>query len=519
MSDLLMVLLVMNLMAAAAVAVVMALRLPARRLFGARVAYGLWSLVPLAALGILLPSRVVTVAAPQTISGTLLPLPPAVDTVGRVAASAPQLDVWATAALLWITGGFACVAWLAWRQHQFARALRDGRAGPAVIGVLRPRIITPDDFAGLYTPREQQVVLAHEATHIARHDVRANALVALARCINWFNPAVHVLAHYLRIDQELACDAQVVAAHPQARRAYAEAMLKAQLAARPLPLGCYWPAQAAHPLADRIRLLAQTSPSRLRRTAGRAAVALLALSCAGAAWAAKPARILVAAAPPPPVAAPASEAPTLPVRPADAAPKPKPAAKVATADAAPAPQPAPLTPETAVQAAQADAAPLTQPPPWAYARSRTRAAMRPLISPGSAVRVTAATVDPDGVALSSDMTSFGSNPLRRKGSYQRAGSRYGLYTSVFQQGDHYWVTASVTYARQPVVAGGVSLASGETGQIQLANGQVVTVTATARPETSEETQMADAAVDVREVASAARDRTQRDRPRALAPIY
>ena len=54
MSDALLGLLRLNLVVAVAVAVVMALRLPVRRLFGPRVAYGLWSLVPLAGLALAL---------------------------------------------------------------------------------------------------------------------------------------------------------------------------------------------------------------------------------------------------------------------------------------------------------------------------------------------------------------------------------------------------------------------------------------------------------------------------------
>jgi len=513
MSDVLIYLACINLVVGAAVLVVMALRLPARRLFGARVAYGLWALAPLAGLAMLIPARVVVEAAPasEAPQASLLAVPLPVAPM-----AAPGFDPGSLVLAVWIAGGLASLAWLAWRQHQFDRALRDGRAGPAVVGVLKPRIVTPDDFAGLYTPREQLVVLAHERTHLARNDARVNALVALVRCAAWFNPLVHVLAHYLRVDQELACDAQVVAAYPQARRSYAEAMLKTQLAAQPLPLGCYWPAQSAHPLADRIRLLAQVSPGPLRRTAGRAAVALLALGCAGAAWAAKPVRVVTVASPAPAAApAPALEAPATAVHlAAAAAPKPK-AAKAAAAAPAPVPAPQPAPETAAVQAAQADAAPQAQPSPWADARSQARA-MRPLISPGSAVRVTASTVDPDGVSLSSDMTSLGSNPLYRKGWYQRAGSRYGLYTSVFQHGDHYWVTASLTYQRQQVVAGGVSLTSGETGTIQLANGQVVTVTATARPATPEETEAAEAAANGRQIAMEVRERAQRYRPR---PVY
>src|SRR5258705_297126 len=154
--------LAMNVFAAASALVVIALRLPVRRLFGARVAYGLWLLVPLAAAAMLLPARVVP--------------------------------------------------------------------------------------------------------HLPRHDSRVNAALALARCVNWFNPMLHLAAHLIRIDQELACDAAVVAALPGARKSYAQAMLKAQLAARPLPLGCYWPAPSAHPLAQRIRLLAARAPGvwRLR---------------------------------------------------------------------------------------------------------------------------------------------------------------------------------------------------------------------------------------------------------------
>nr|MEA2799813.1 hypothetical protein [Phenylobacterium sp.] len=60
MSEALSVLLRINLAVAAAIAVAMLLRLPVRRLFGARIAYGLWSLVPLAAAAMLLPPRVVT---------------------------------------------------------------------------------------------------------------------------------------------------------------------------------------------------------------------------------------------------------------------------------------------------------------------------------------------------------------------------------------------------------------------------------------------------------------------------
>ena len=484
MSELLLVLTRTNLALAAAILLVIALRLPVRRLFGARVAYGLWSLVPLAALAMLLPARVATVAvqsAPQGAAPTM-----ALEAGAPVFQLQRGPDLWLAVGVLWIAGGLVSLAWLGWRQVQFGRAVREGRAGPAVVGVIAPRIVTPLDFGRRYTPREQLVVLAHEAAHIARQDCRINAVVALARCLNWFNPAVHLAAHYLRVDQELACDAQVVAAHPTARRSYAEAMLKTQLAARPLPLGCYWPAQSAHPLAERIRLLSWQTPGRARRRAGMAVVALLGLGAAWSAWAARPVEIVRV-----PVAVQARIPATEPA-PADPAPPARQPARKSQATAKPSPAPAETDaspqPETEPQPTFEPTSLLTLQPPTPPNRlAKIRAvASRSAVEPGSAVRVLATMTDPDGIPLTTDLTAFGSQSAYRSGYYQRNGSRYSLFTSVYQQGDRFWVTASLNRRLHPPQAGTIALASGETGSIVLGDGQVITVTPTARAETPEE---------------------------------
>ena len=113
------------------------------------------------------------------------------------------------------------------RQLRFAAALRGGAPGsvggtrvvraartdigPAVVG---RAIILPLDFEDRFTRAEQAAILAHEAQHLARGDVAANAVVALIQCLCWFNPLVHLAARWIRVDQEFACDAAVIAQRP-----------------------------------------------------------------------------------------------------------------------------------------------------------------------------------------------------------------------------------------------------------------------------------------------------------------
>jgi len=100
----------------------------------------------------------------------------------------------------------------------------------------------------------------------------------------------------LRVDQELACDARVMAARAHEKRAYAEAMLKTQLAAHAVPLGCQWPPLGAQPLKQRIAMLAQPAPTAARRASGAALCALVVCGAGALVWAAQPPRAAYAAA-------------------------------------------------------------------------------------------------------------------------------------------------------------------------------------------------------------------------------
>ncbi|HVY89038.1 MAG TPA: DUF6152 family protein, partial [Hyphomonadaceae bacterium] len=123
----------------------------------------------------------------------------------------------------------------------------------------------------------------------------------------WFNPLVHVAAYLMRIDQELACDAQVIERHPNARRTYAEALLKAEFGGTPPPLGCYWPPDAQHPLTERVAMLKQAAPGRARRLIGVGGLVVLAAGAGLAAWAAQPQRVVYVEAPQPVIAPPVEQ--------------------------------------------------------------------------------------------------------------------------------------------------------------------------------------------------------------------
>lgn len=286
----------------AALLLVLALRLPLRRAFGARIAYAAWALVPLALLAVTLP-------APRATTALLRALPalrPAV-TVGApvpldgtaAAASTPLVDWPLLLASAWCLGAALLALRFAAQQRRYLAALgelrprgdgtfaADAGQSPAVIGAWRPRIVLPADFDARYPGGQAALVVAHERVHVRRGDVRANLAVAVLRCLHWFNPLLHAAAARFRLDQELACDAAVLARHPHARRAYADAMLNTQLAVPGLPVGCHW--QSSQSLKERILMLKKPLPGRARRSAGLAVLVVALAAGSYGAWALQPA--------------------------------------------------------------------------------------------------------------------------------------------------------------------------------------------------------------------------------------
>jgi bla regulator protein BlaR1 len=274
------------------------IRRPVRRAFGAEISYFAWLLVPITVVASLLPDVTGLQAALPTHSVLSI-------TIDRsIEASIPtRLSVNTSAWVLgiWCAGIALCALYFVVLQRAFMKSMgRLSRAGsllraestagcPVVVGVLRPNIILPVDFESRYTSQEQALILAHEQVHQRRGDTRWNAVVALLRCLFWFNPLLHLAASCFRVDQELACDAAVVQRHPQSRRVYAGAMLETQLADAALPVGCHW--RSVHALTERLEMLKRSTPGRARRIFGGAFLVIASLGLGYTAWAAEAAAV------------------------------------------------------------------------------------------------------------------------------------------------------------------------------------------------------------------------------------
>lgn len=279
-------------------------RAPLRATLGARAVYWLWLAVPASALALAIP-RVAerngeAAPAPDVFAWVWAWVWTRVDVLFAAIHVSDRLG--ALACALWAAGACATLAVTVLRQRSFARSLGtlvvwpDGTwrsravAEPMLIGALRPRVLVPLDFEQRYNAEERGFVLAHERAHLRRGDTRVNAFGAAWLCVFWFNPVMFWAMRLLRFDQDLACDAAVLAAAGKGRRGrYAEALLKAQLAGEAglaLPLACHW--HSVHPLRRRIAELRRPVVGRMRQRLGILCVVTLVASVSLSARAVQP---------------------------------------------------------------------------------------------------------------------------------------------------------------------------------------------------------------------------------------
>jgi TonB family protein len=103
---------------------------------------------------------------------------------------------------------------------------------PGIFGIFAPTIQLPLSFTKDYSALERRLILCHELMHWRRGDTRINVIAWLMLSLQWFNPLMWLCYRRFRADQELACDADVLARHKTGRTPdesasiYAKALLK-----------------------------------------------------------------------------------------------------------------------------------------------------------------------------------------------------------------------------------------------------------------------------------------------------
>jgi Zn-dependent protease with chaperone function len=123
----------------------------------------------------------------------------------------------ATMALLIVLWSLGCVGMFVRLSFRIRAGRRDaqaaaGKRGPAVDGLLRPRISLPDGIDRLLTPDELHAVFIHELRHAKRRDNLIRLIHEVSLCILWFHPLVWSIGSRLALYRELSCD-EAVANH------------------------------------------------------------------------------------------------------------------------------------------------------------------------------------------------------------------------------------------------------------------------------------------------------------------
>ncbi len=279
--------------------VVLVLRGPVARRFGAQAAYLLWLLPALRMILPRIPENAVPVEKvpvhidlAKLIAAAALRADQAPAAASQAASASPQIMIdWLSIGLMaWLGGAAAYLAWQLGRHHRFMSIalehadggfLRGGIkvrlssvvSGPLAAGIFHRHILLPEDFERRYTGAEQQLALAHEMAHHRRGDLIANGTALAMLALHWFNPVAHWAYRAFRADQELACDATVLGASPESRSDYGRALIKSAAAGMPGAAACAL--GPATELKRRITMIAQSTRSRARRIVGAALATVL----------------------------------------------------------------------------------------------------------------------------------------------------------------------------------------------------------------------------------------------------
>ncbi|MAF61234.1 MULTISPECIES: M56 family metallopeptidase [Pseudomonadota] len=282
---------------AALMALVLVLRRPVAKHFGAELAYALWA-IPLARLFMPPLTRTIEVkvsapAAPVATeavesAGTIIPAAMAAPADAMPEPSLVQTllanaDWFAIGVTVWLCGAAIFLiaqlsAYLQNRRELLEDAVEVARiddirvieiagiSGPFAFGLWQRYIALPIGFTRDYNPVERELALAHERSHHRAGDLWANFAALAMLSLHWFNPVAWMAWRAFRFDQEAACDARVLRRRTSAeRQAYARAIAKA---ATGQTLAFASPLNPKDKIVERLKIMKQSETSKGRKWLG-----------------------------------------------------------------------------------------------------------------------------------------------------------------------------------------------------------------------------------------------------------
>ncbi|MES2152766.1 MAG: M56 family metallopeptidase [Pseudomonadota bacterium] len=165
----------------------------------------------------------------------------------QLLASACRLDAHALAAHAGFDGA---------RDRRLPVYETDAAISPMLVGLAQPLLLLPRHLRR-FSDEQQQLIVAHELTHLQRRDPLWLHVSLALQTVFWFCPGLRALGRQLNWAQELGCDQQVLAGRPVAQRRQYAAALAAQLALQRCVSGAslaFGDANGAS-LAGRVRLI------------------------------------------------------------------------------------------------------------------------------------------------------------------------------------------------------------------------------------------------------------------------
>lgn len=273
-------------------ALALLLRKPMRHLFGAGPAFTLWCLPVLLAAMPWIPAPMKTPA--------LQPITAALPAPTFIASDDAPSAVYAWLIAIWLLGVAYGIVNLTFRYVRMARAcgqmpeamqrrlMREHpslpirrvclhAAGPAVMWAPRARLLLPVDFFDRHDAEAREMVLRHECTHLRRGDAWWSLLSECLLILLWFHPLAWFALPRFQLDQELACDENVLRTSPCHEAPYARTLMRSTgVDAQPAMI----PWLAEPQLKERLTMISRSPRSTWRRRIGYATLVSLLTSSA-----------------------------------------------------------------------------------------------------------------------------------------------------------------------------------------------------------------------------------------------